>query len=149
MFSVKSCREAKWSRMLSGVGWYRLWKLKIPSKVIFLWITVRGRLSTVDLLQRRGMVLPNVCLLWLQEAKNIYHLFIHYPYATKVWGRLIHEIELARFFPYDSLAFSLSWKISGVPKKGRILWELLYLATCWCIWLERNQRVCRTDFECL
>lgn len=38
MFSVKSCKEAKWSGMLSGVGWNLLWKLKIPSKVaFFLW----------------------------------------------------------------------------------------------------------------
>lgn len=44
-----------------GVAWKLLWKLKIPSKeAFFLWTAARGHLPTIDLLQHRGMIRPNV-----------------------------------------------------------------------------------------
>lgn len=45
-------------------SWYSIWGLKIPYMVLFsssfVWVACKGKILTVDNLQRRGTVLPNV-----------------------------------------------------------------------------------------
>lgn len=49
------------------------------------------------------------------------------------------EIGLLWVFPQDFFSLLMSWRMFGVPRKGKILWNLLLPAICWSIWLERNQ----------
>lgn len=54
VFSVKSCRGACWNGVETDGIWIHIWKLHIPSKVVFfLGTAIKARLPTMDLLQRR------------------------------------------------------------------------------------------------
>lgn len=85
VFSVKSC-----SHLFGHVGppsqvWKKIWGLKIPSKIsFFVWTTCKEKLPTIDFLQKRDMILTNVCCLCLQEAKSVNHIFISCPFAKEV-----------------------------------------------------------------
>lgn len=104
-----------------------LWSLKIPSKVVFfLWTAVRDCLPSIDTLQSRGMIFPNICLLCMWEVESINHLFqhesinhlfLHYPFASKVWVLLLKEIDLAWVFPTEINLLISSRNIRGISKK--------------------------------
>lgn len=83
----------------------------------------------------------NVCLICLQEAENINHLFIHCPFAAEVLGMFLRELSLAWVFPNEFMVLFYALRLFRIPKKWQILWELLCPAICWSFWLERNQMV--------
>lgn len=114
----------------------------MPSKIyFFLWTCLKGSLLTIGVLQQCGLILLNACPLWLQDEENIKHIFIHYPFASKIWTLFLREIDLSWIFPKGLDMLLLSWEIRKVSRKGRILWSLMCLSACWAIWSERNQRV--------
>lgn len=85
IFSAKSYREAPCSEVMPDPIWLNIQKLKIPSKVaFFMWTIAKSHFPTIDFLQCRGMVIPNVCFLCLQEAESIDHMFIHCPFASEI-----------------------------------------------------------------
>lgn len=86
------------------------------------------------------MILPNICLLYMQEAKSINHLFLHCPFASEVWSRFLKEISLAWVSLVELSTLISSWHIWGCPIRGKTLWKLTCPAVCWEIWLERNRR---------
>lgn len=102
---------------------------------------VKGRLPTINLLQRRGMIFPNACPLCLHDAKSINHIFIHCPFASEIWEMFLKEIGLSWVFPNRVISLIASWNIWRVSKKGCTLWNSIYLAVYWLIWPERNKKV--------
>lgn len=141
-FSSKSCREARWIGERVELICLDIWRYRIPSKVAFImWTAVRGHLPTIDLLQNRGMVIPNACPLDLQDAESMNRIFLHCPFAAEIWELFLNEIGLAWVFPKELDVLIYSWKLWLVPKNGGILWKLICLAVCWAKWLERNLRV--------
>ena len=53
-----------------------IWKLKLLPKIkFFLWLVIRGALSTYEFLSIRKMEIPNGCYLCSQNVENIEHVF--------------------------------------------------------------------------
>lgn len=85
-FTVQSHKKKIGEQGVPSPVWRLVWKMKIPSNVFFfsfLWTACRERLPTIDLLQRRGMHLPNVCSLSLREEETINHILMHCSYHVK------------------------------------------------------------------
>lgn len=62
VFAAKSCRMTQWNGAEMDGIWTHIWKIHIPSKVVFfLWAAIKERLPTINLLQWRGMIIPNAC----------------------------------------------------------------------------------------
>lgn len=63
-----------------------LWKWNAPLKILcFMWLILMNKVLTMDNYMRRGGMGPNVCLLCLQSAETIEHLFVHCPTTLQLW----------------------------------------------------------------
>lgn len=124
----------------------QIWKTKTPPKVkILLWQVARGRVNTCDLLQghRPFMCLsPHWCALCKSDGETVDHMFIHCPYALKVWWLLLGEVNAVWVTPKGCFKL-LSCKIDalGRGKKAKVLWGNLLQAMIWNLWVERNRRI--------
>lgn len=97
IFSVKTFREAqRVDEAPPNRLWTDIWKLHLPSKIVFfLWILLKRRLPTIDLFRKRGLIVPNICSLCMGDAESIEHLFIHCPYGLEIWERLLNEVGVS------------------------------------------------------
>ena len=87
-----------------------LWKCQCqPKHEVFLWLLISDRLSTRNLLRRRGMDLDSftcVFCLSLQE-ETVHHLFVDCAFTKLCWSSLNIDIPLGAPFP------DLAWKQSS------------------------------------
>ena len=62
-----------------------IWKLKLLLKIkVFLWLVIRGALSTYEFLSIRKMEIPNGCYLCSQNVENIEHVFKNFPFIRGI-----------------------------------------------------------------
>jgi hypothetical protein len=74
-FSSKSCYKAFFLGSITFEPWKRLWEPWAPPKCkFFIWLAIRNKCWTADILQKRGLDHPEVCPLCDQEPENIQHL---------------------------------------------------------------------------
>lgn len=66
----------------------------------------------------------------MHDVESINHIFIHCPFATEIWERLLNEVGLSWVMPNRMDVFLASWRIEKVPKKGMVLWQLLVPVVC-------------------
>lgn len=118
-FTIKSPRDTRWlNEPTPDHIWTDIWNIQLPSKIaFFVWIMIKRYPPTIDLLQKRGLMIPNTCSLCMKEVKSIDHIFIHCPYITKVWVRLVREIGLSWVAPNRVKLMLASWNIRNIPKK--------------------------------
>lgn len=115
----------------------RLWKVKVPLKVkILMWLLVKGRLLTRDVLLARGLVLTaSNCPCCDLEFETCQHLFLLCSYVQPVWS---HLRRLGFCTPTDFNAF---WSSVRQPKRIQQLCDLTVMAVVSCLWRERNARI--------
>lgn len=65
------------------------------------------------------------------------HIFIHCPFASKVWNLFLGDIGLSWVIPQGMDFLLLPCDIVKTSRKAKILWSLVCFAVCWAIWLER------------
>lgn len=100
--------------------------MKIPSKIIFfMWTVCRDRLPTIDLLQRRGRYLPNVCSLCYKDEETSAHVVPYCEYAYEVWCLAFKEVGLSWV---SQSCFFLSHLILVHPK--HLKKSKIYEASC-------------------
>ncbi|EEE51773.1 hypothetical protein OsJ_33218 [Oryza sativa Japonica Group] len=115
-----------------------LWKLKIPLKVkIFLWYLRRGMVLTKDnLIKRKWQGNKNCCFCCNDET--IRHLFFECRFALSVWS----IIQAASGLPPPHCVAHMfgSW-LDGIHNNLKSHVLLGAAATCWSLWLCRNNVV--------
>lgn len=143
LFTVKLAREARWlNESPPDRVWIDIWKLHLPSKIVFfLWLMLKGHLPTIDLLQKRGLIIPNIYSLSMKDAESLDHIFIKCPFTMEVWERFLMEIGLSWVHPNKVDLMLALWNISDISKRGDTLWRLVCPAVCWLVWLEQNNGV--------
>lgn len=101
-FSVKSCYgHVATSSSICG-PWNEVWYSGIPQKVqFFMWTVVLEKISTMDLLWRKGFYLPNVCLLCYQEVESVSHTLIHCPFSWEIWSGVSRDFGVTFIAPLD------------------------------------------------
>lgn len=101
-----------------------IWTLKAPPRVIaFGWLTLRGRVLTLDNFHWRGRIIVNACPMCLANEETVDHIFLNCRF-TQLYGG-----------PWSSYG---GWKLATGPSPGRILRKLSFMAISWTLWKERN-----------
>ena len=104
---------------------------------VFFWLLLKDRLSTRDLLGRKGMVLQSHdCVLCHQNSsETLGHLFLTCPFATQFWASL--GLMVPVFQEHTEVVVSFRHQLN-VP----FFMEIIILG-CWSIWMSRNDLIFR------
>ncbi|CAN1753324.1 Putative ribonuclease H protein At1g65750 [Linum perenne] len=125
-----------------------IWNIQVPTKVAgFLWQVAHGNISTIDNLMRRGLSIPNRCVMCEQDSESIWHLFWSCPFASQVWMFFSSRLSLLGPFPFGIQEFFRAWKGLNCRRRVRPGVQVLLHAILWLIWSERNNRIFRDKRE--
>ncbi|XP_074300996.1 uncharacterized protein LOC141632341 [Silene latifolia] len=122
----------------------------VPCHGLIASMASQERLATTDHLIRRGMQIPNRCVLCKLAAESHGHLFFHCSFSAVVWSRVLCWMNL----PGRSCDFKIElvWCIHrGSRRHWKHSWFLSCLTiTVYSLWKERNRRIfsghdCSTD----
>ncbi|CAN0892091.1 hypothetical protein LINGRAHAP2_LOCUS17349 [Linum grandiflorum] len=103
------------------------------------------RILTLDNLRRRGLVVPNWCVLCERDVEPVSHIFLSCPFSRKVWEFFSSTLSISGPLHSDKYGVIRSWKaMNGFDRFQKVM-EVLLHAFCWFIWLERNSRVFRDE----
>ncbi|CAN1262767.1 Putative ribonuclease H protein At1g65750 [Linum perenne] len=114
VFTVRSLARELIGRKLPGVDSFpsrAIWMRHVPTKVAgFAWQVAHERISTIDNLIRRGMMIPNRCVMCGADAKSILHLFRECSFACQVWYFFSSRLSMFGPFPRSVKDWLWAWK---------------------------------------
>ncbi|GAU34577.1 hypothetical protein TSUD_29230 [Trifolium subterraneum] len=122
-----------------------IWNKVVPLKVsLFAWRLLNNRLPSKDNLTRRGMHLEDseLCLGGCGVAETIDHLIVGCDMSSPLWIKILNWLGI--FGPLPNVVadhVSQFCNIFPVGKESQIGSQVLWLACCWSIWKERNNRL--------
>jgi hypothetical protein len=104
-----------------------LWKSVCQNKhKVFFWLLLNDRLSTRDILQRKGICCQ------VETVKTLPHLFITCPFALACWSTI--HMQVLHDDPFATLeSFRLQLQ---VPFFMHVI-----ITMSWCIWMQRNNLI--------
>ncbi len=115
-----------------------LWKLNLPLKVkIFVWLVLRRRMLTADLLLKRGWNGNGNCALCLGANETADHLFAGCAFTNSLLESLVLRKAAVRTSTGVSQLWGVSERHSGALSRSELS---SIAATWWFVWLERNRR---------
>jgi hypothetical protein len=129
----------------SPVASSSLWNKDIPLKVVlFAWRLFRDRLPTKDNLFRRGVIDfdSRLCASGCGSLENSSHLFLHCSSFGSVWNYIYRWIGIYTATPcfvadhFNQFSFA-----GGGTRSRRSIIQVIWFATAWEIWKERNNRI--------
>lgn len=115
-----------------------LWKTSCQGKhKIFFWLILRDRLSTRNMIRRRGMFLEdfNCVLCQLPTEETLMHLLFYCPFSKDCWGILNFQFD-------DHLSVSQIFQAWKALLKVDFAFDL-FILLCWGIWMVRNDVIFR------
>ncbi|KAK2457421.1 hypothetical protein QL285_004692 [Trifolium repens] len=125
----------------------KLWKANVPLKVgIFGWRLLIDKLPSREALFRKGIItnpMDSCCVFCNSEMEDINHAFFKCSVTGTVWNSIF------RWMGVNTIAFnsiSHHFLLFGQLTKGKKvkrLRHIIWLATTWCIWRERNNIIFR------
>ena len=127
------------------VAWYNMvwFPACIPRHAVNLWLVIRKRLNTQDLIPvwDSSAALGTVCSLCESVPDSHDHLFFECSFARGVWDRLkdLACIDLSTPNIYDIIGFLLPIVKKRTSKS--VCAKLVVAATAYFIWQERNWRL--------
>lgn len=150
VFSVKSCYcllekmrviEKEVSREKQRVINY-LWKSSAPSKVLaFSWMVLLDCIPTQTNLEKRRVLDVNAskyCILCSCHEESSSHLFLHCEWTSKVWLKVFNWLQLHFITPFNLYVHMDCLSNEVTSKKLRKGYWLIWYATIWVLWKERN-----------
>ena len=96
----KHLPRVPWARFI----WHSCFR---PRNSVILWKFLHGKLLTDDIRQRRGHQLSSICSLCCRSDETADHLFLHCPYASSIWSKLLDLFQVQGTFK-DVLSFLLT-----------------------------------------
>ncbi|CAN1729012.1 Putative ribonuclease H protein At1g65750 [Linum perenne] len=146
-FSVRSFARELIMQKFPGCSDFpaeRIWLRHVPTKVAgFVWQLAHGRVSTMDNLIRRGMIIPNRCVLCGAAEEMIEHLFWTCPFTARVWVRFSSRLSLFGPFPLCIRDWLWAWKGLNCNSIFAPCVKVLLHGFWWALWGERNDRIFR------
>ncbi|XP_058111308.1 uncharacterized protein LOC131254337 [Magnolia sinica] len=118
-----------------------IWHYDIPPKfAAFGFLVGRKKILTIDSLQKRSMILPNICLLCMHNEEIVDHLLMHCFFVRLIWADILGRFQILRsFLELVDLLLS-AWHGVILGKEKKLLWSLSLLAIWWEVWEELNAR---------
>lgn len=82
-------------RLGSQVPWKDIWYHPVPLKIqFFMWVAHLGKISTVDILRKKGLILTNFCSFCKEVGESVSHVLLHYPFSWEIWFRILRNFEV-------------------------------------------------------
>jgi hypothetical protein len=110
------------------------------------WRLLRNRLPTKDNLVQRGILIPSdgICVAGCNVSETTSHLFLH----CNIYGALWYNVQTwlgIYLVPPGELRhhFIQFTRLSGLPRTTHLFFTVIWFATIWVIWKDRNNRVFR------
>ena len=124
-----------------------MWRKEVPLKVfVFAWCLLRDRLPTKDNLFRRNIIQDDArgCVARCNFNESADHLFLHCHVFGQVWYLVRHWLGFSSVNPISILDHYLQFRtFSGSARSKCSFMHLLWFASIWVIWKERNARLFR------
>lgn len=124
---------------------HSLWHKDVSLKVVlFAWRLFRDRLPTKDNLLRRCVLDINAlnCVGGCNVQETSAHLFLHCNLFSSVWHHIFQWLVISAVLPFDLAAFFNQFSFfGGAAKSRRSILQVIWFATVWEIWKERNNRI--------
>jgi hypothetical protein len=150
LFSVKSTYSHLENRLCptevldeeARLVFEHIWESPAPSKVIaFSWQLLYDRIPTTLNLDYQGIIPPDAfrdCVACVGRLESSCHLFLHCPFAMRVWYDIFRWLGLIIVIPpLVALLFEMV-RGAGRNKKLRQGLLMIWHATIWSIWKVRN-----------
>jgi hypothetical protein len=129
----------------SPVAVKSLWHKDIPLKVVvFAWRLFRNTLPTKDNLFWRGVINHDSCLCvaGCGSLETVDHIFFHCSFFGSVWNNILHWIGLSMALPFVASDHFNQFNFGGGgPRVRHSFMCVIWFATVWEIWKERNNRI--------
>lgn len=72
-----------------------IWRVWCPLKIrVFLWLLAKEALLTLENLQKREWIGPNICVLCGHEEESTQHITLSCEYARVIWSVCINTVLL-------------------------------------------------------
>lgn len=121
------------------------WHKDVPLKVVlFAWRLFRDRLPTKENLHHRGVLDRDsrLCVAGCDFVESSRHLFLHCNTFGSVWYLIYRWLGISGIVPSQVSAHFTQFSGSGgIGNKRRSITQVIWFATVWEIWKERNNRL--------
>jgi len=122
-----------------------IWHKDVPLKVVlFAWRLFRDRLPTKDNLLRQGVIHfdSRLCVAGCGTVETSHHLFLHCNFFGTVWHSIYSWFGISVANPfYVSDHFHQFGFCGGLARRRCSILQVIWFATVWEIWKERNNRL--------
>jgi ribonuclease HI len=129
-FNIQQLHDLPWANSI--------WSPDIPpSKSLFVWRIMHGKVPTDDNLMARGCSIPSWCNLCNRHAETSFHIFFDCSFAIKLWSWFAGCInQVLQFTSLEDM-----WKISELnwSPQSKITINAAIINLLNTIWLARNQ----------
>jgi hypothetical protein len=131
--------------LINGVVFNNVWHKLVPSKVsIFVWRLLQNRIPTRINLVRRHVLQPdnNLCVSGCGVIETTDHLFVGCCVFGTVWQLICKWLGISFVSPGSINDHFLQFiHLAGMPRSSHIYFKVIWLASTWAIWKDRNNRV--------
>lgn len=122
-----------------------IWHRQIPSKVsLLVWRLFRDRLPTKDNLVRRRVLHIDgaACVSGCGHLETSSHLFVTCNFFGSLWYLVWSWLGID-FVPSSDLRqhFVQFSKMAGLPRSTQLYFRIIWFASVWVLWKERNDHV--------
>ncbi|GJZ42691.1 zinc knuckle CX2CX4HX4C containing protein [Tanacetum coccineum] len=145
-FSIAAVWECIRPRSIQ-VDWFHVvwFSYQILRHAIHLWLVIKQKLKTQDLLRQWDVSNSNVnvliCPLCEAEPDSHNHLFFRCPFASRVWEHMKNFMCIPNI-PVDLNAIvDLLIPLAKSRSIRSVICKLVFAAPCYFIWQERNHRL--------
>jgi hypothetical protein len=116
----------------------------VPSKVsAFSWQLLLDRIPTKENLRKRRILQhhQSICVFCGAEVETIVHLFLHCPWAAKVWYDIMKWLGFVIIVSPNLVSSFGMLLASGRGKRGKDCLTIIWNSLMWSIWKFRNECV--------
>ncbi|KAJ3684666.1 hypothetical protein LUZ61_013830 [Rhynchospora tenuis] len=117
-----------------------VWSLEVPPRVkTFIWLLLQNKLATIDNLQKRGLMLVNICTLCKAACETAFHITNSCPY-------FMHTLHLVLFLsgtPATYPSYPATMQLALLSKETSTIYKQLLAISYYFIWKERCGRIFR------
>jgi len=108
---------------------------------LFVWRLLHNRLSTKINVYKRGILQDDaqLCVAGCGQPESTEHLFTRCPLVGSLWSGILGWIGFQIVHPRNVSNHFLQFEsLAGFSKSKRTLLTLIWCATSWTLWKERN-----------
>jgi hypothetical protein len=127
------------------------WLKSVPLKVnIFIWRLFLNRLPTKSNLHRRGVLdgSQTTCVTLCGFNEDVDHLFFQCEHYGRIWYLVSRWLGVISVFQDNVNRHAIQFSGLGDYSKGSLLMlRIIWVATLYAIWLDRNSHIFRSNHD--